>query len=470
MSAMAPSPPWGRGSGRGLAVVFPLLLLGCSAAPTVDAGGATGGGSSVTGGGGGTATGGGEGTDAGIDAGTNPGTGDAGTLCTSPSDCASGNCVAWFRDAGSVCARPCFDQSQCADLTNFVCIPALDGSGVCVPRSPAHCLPCDFDVNCGGLSEACVVAPGDVAMTCRIDCSLAGADACPSDYLCTPTRFNNVMRSFCTPPAGKCETSAGGFCERFSAPQPCSKSNDAGTCVGARTCINDRFTACDALSAQCRATCEQAERAGCTEPLCPAATQLPTHCGDCNTTCPGVGSATANVTCTDGGCTFSCKGQNYDVDQNRANGCEVVDAPLGNHQQSSAAGVGTVPCNDSSTISATGVVPSDTRTHENPTITAFSAMQGAAPDFLSVNATGGTFCQNDIGLTLVVTTAPNLACYRLTVTTDNGSWSCTSNASGTCSITQGSGSYSGDTTISLSVVRTCSAAGAAGRYTVSGHF
>lgn len=453
-----------------------LVLIGCSPPSTPDAGG-TGGGGAATGGGasstgGGSASGGGGGgtpDDGGLDAG-GPGTGDAGTPCTSASDCASSTCVAWFRDAGAVCGRACDDQSQCADLDHFVCIPAADGSGVCVPRSPAHCLPCDFDVNCGGLSEACVLAPGDTVMTCRIDCSLAGAAACPSEYLCTATHFNGLMRSFCTPPNGNCSTSQAGFCERYAEPQPCSSSNDAGTCLGARTCVGGRFTTCDAQAPQCLATCEQAPRPGCTEPLCPSATQLPTHCGDCNTGCPGAGTATANVSCTDGGCTFSCPGENYDVDQSPVSGCEVVDAPLANHQLSSAVGQGSLPCNDSSVLTAAGAMPSDTRVHENPAVTGFAVTEGAAPDFLSVNATGGTFCVNDVALQFTVTGASNLACYRLTVTTDKGTYPCTTSAAGSCSITQGSGSYSGGTTISLNVARTCAAAPAAARYSVTGHF
>lgn len=466
----SPLPP-GEGRTNSIAVITLLLTLAaCSPQPATMEAGSTGGGVATGGGAatGGSGGGGAEAEDAGLDAG--PGTGDAGTACTSPSDCASNTCVAWLRDAGSVCGRLCFDQTQCADLPGFTCVPDLNGSGVCVPRSPAHCLPCDFDVNCGGLSEACVLAPGDSTMTCRVDCSLAGTAACPPDYLCTETRFNNAMRSFCTPPAGKCSTSEGGFCDRFPQPQACSTTNDAGTCSGARTCVNGRFTTCDAQLAACRATCEQAERPGCTEPLCPGATRLPTHCGDCNTACPGAGSTTANVTCTDGGCTFSCKGQNYDVDRDAGSGCEVADAPTGNHVVTGATSLGTLPCNDGSTINAMGVMPSDTRVHENPVVPAFSVMEGAAPDFLAVSASGGTFCVNDVDVALTVTGAANLACFRLTVVTDNGTWSCMTNAAGTCSVSQGSGSYSGGTTISLRVERTCSAAAAAARYTVAGHF
>lgn len=453
-----------------------LLLAACSPAPNpTDAGaggGSGGGGGGIAagggaGGGGGTSTGGGGGTDAGTDAGL--GSLDAGAACAAASDCASGNCVAWFRDAGSVCGRPCFDETQCADLANFTCIPDLNGSGVCVPKSPAHCLPCDFDVNCGGLSEACVLAPGDTAMTCRVDCSLSGDDACPPGYACTETRFDNQQRFFCVPPMGKCSTAPGGFCDRFSEPQPCANTNDAGVCVGNRTCTNGVFTACDALTAACR-TCADPVRPDCTEPLCPGSTELPTHCGSCGNACPGAGSATANVLCNDGGCTFSCRGQNYDVDSNRGNGCEVADSPTGNHVSSGATSLGSVPCNDGSTISGMGIIPSDTRVHENPTFTGFVSMQGAAPDYLSVATSGGTFCVNDLGLTLTVTQAANLACFRLTVTTDEGTWSCQTSAAGTCNITQGSGSYSGGTTTMLLVERTCSAAGASGRYTVSGHF
>ena len=215
-----------------------LVALGCTPPVEADAGqggGGNTGGGTASGGGGGAATGGGSqgggggaGTGGGADAGL-PGNSDAGSACVEAAECASGNCVAWFRDAGSVCGRACFDQSGCAELPGYTCIPGQDGSGVCVPKSPAHCLPCDFDVNCGTLSEACVLAPGDTVMTCRVDCSLAGADACPADYTCTETRFNNQQRFFCAPPAGKCDTARAGFCDRFAVPQPCGSANDAGT-------------------------------------------------------------------------------------------------------------------------------------------------------------------------------------------------------------------------------------------------
>ena len=463
-------------------VVLCLALVGCSPAPAGDdagvrggGSGATGGGSSATGGGanagGGAATGGGGGGGTTLDAGP-IGTGDAGAPCTTAGDCASGACLAWFRDAGAVCGRPCEDQAGCAGLDRFYCSPALDGSGgVCVPQSPAHCLPCDFDINCGGQSDVCVLAPGDTAMSCRVDCSLAGAAACPPEYTCTEVRFNGVPRSFCTPPAGSCGTAQGGSCERFAEPQPCSSANDAGLCLGARACVGGRFSTCGAQSPRCKATCEQADRPDCTEPLCPEAIAVPAHCGSCSTACPGAGAPSTNVTCADGGCTFSCQGENYDVDSRPDSGCELADAPLGNHAVGSATSLGSLPCGDSaSAIDRSGLLPSDTRVHALPSIAGFATAEGAAPDFFAVSATGGALCVNDVSLQLAVTGATSPTCYRLTASTDKGTWSCDPTAAGSCTITQGSGSYSGGTTISLSVTRTCPAAASPASYRVTGHF
>jgi len=463
-----------------------VALVGCGGPSVVDAGssaGGSGGGLNLTGGGPGTGGGGGSGTGGGTSTtgggsgntggggggGPEFGNGDAGSPCTGNSDCGSGNCVAWFRDAGSVCGKACDDQTGCSDLTGFVCSPDRNGNGVCVPRSPAHCLPCNFDSDCGGTSEACVLAPGDTMMTCRIDCSLS-ADACPNDYTCTQVRFNNVMRSFCMPPANVCNTAQGGFCERYSQPQPCANGSDAGTCTGARTCVGGRYSTCNAQTPACKATCTTPDRPDCQEPLCPSATQVPAHCGDCNTSCAGAGAPGANVTCADGGCTFSCKGDNYDADGRPDSGCELADTPTTNHVASGAVNGGSVDCFDGSTITVSGVLPSDVRVHELPAVVAFDTAKGAAPDFIAVGTSGGTFCVNDIAITLTVTGAANPACYRLAITTDKGVYGCDTTASGTCTATSGSGSYSGGTTTSLVVSRTCAAAASGGSYRVTGHF
>lgn len=457
-----------------------LISLSCSAPPAVDAG--TGGGSSATGGGGGASVGGGSGTTGGgggsvgggggggVDAGPVRGTGDAGVRCAVDTDCALGRCLEGYPDAGAVCARPCFDQAGCADLPSFTCIPDKEGNGFCVPKSPAHCLACEFDVQCGALTEACVQAPGDATQTCRVDCSLAGLGACPPEYSCVETRFNGQARFFCTPPGGRCTGAPAGFCDATSPPQPCIVGNDAGVCAGERSCDGGAYGACSALTPQCR-TCTTPARTGCVEALCAGATTSVAHCGACNAPCPGgTFTSTTNVTCADGGCTFSCKGENYDVDDRRDSGCELVDAPTGNHASTSATSLGSKDCYDgSSTFSVSGKLPSDTQVHENGAVTGFSVMKGAAPDFFSITATGGIACVNDVAATLTVTGATNGACYRLTVTTTTNLLACDTNAAGTCSVSRGSGTYDGDTVISYLVERTCSAAAVNATYTLSGH-
>jgi hypothetical protein len=458
-----------------------LTMTSCSPAPGADAG-TSGGGGGTTGGGvtGGGATGGGGGTGGGVTGGGvtgggatgggPPGTGDAGTPCRTAGDCASGVCLDWFRDAGALCAATCFDRAGCAGVgPDFVCSLARDGGGLCAPRSPAHCLPCNFDSDCGALSEACVLGPGETQMTCRVDCSVAGADACPPEYACTQVNFGGQPRSFCLPPM-PCPTAKAGFCDRYAVPQTCQAANDAGVCDGQRPCVGDRFEPCDAQQPQCKATCTTPDRPGCTEPLCEGATQVPEHCGACNAPCPGAGFATTEVACGDGGCTFACRGENYDVDGAPDSGCEVRDSPTGNHTIATAASQGSLPCNDSSTLNASGAIPSDLRSHLNPAVTGFDVTKGAAPDYLSVNATGGTFCVNDIGITLTVTGVTPLNCFRLTINTDRGQYTCSTGASGTCTITSGSGSYGGGSTITLVPERTCAAARGNARYTVAGHF
>jgi hypothetical protein len=394
---------------------------------------------------------------------------DAGEPCATTNDCGAGSCIEWYPDAGSLCAPTCFDQTGCAALPNFFCSPLPDGTGVCIPRSPAHCLPCDFDENCGSTSEVCVTGPGETTQTCRIDCSLAGADACPPEYTCTQLMFRGMPRALCLPPSS-CPLAKAGFCDRFTASPPCAAGNDAGTCLGSRPCVSDRFETCNATTPRCRATCASASQTSCTEELCPSATQTPEHCGACGVACPGANQPTANVGCANALCNFSCRAENYDVDAMTSNGCEVADAPTNNHTSATATAVGDRSCSDSSTISLSGRLTSDTRTH-NPAVPAFDATKGAAPDFFKVNATGGLTCVNDIGVTLTITGAGTGAnCFRLDIVTTDVTTNCQTNAAGTCTITSGSGSYNDDSTITLSVSRTCSAAPVDARYTVTGHF
>jgi hypothetical protein len=296
------------------------------------------------------------------------------------------------------------------------------------------------DSDCGSLSEVCFQAPGDNAKACNIDCSIAGAAACPPDYSCTPEVVNGQNRQLCRPKTvATCLDAVGGYCDRLSIPQTCARTNPAGTCLGSRTCMaaSQRFSACDAMAPQCKTDCSIQDPAGCMESYCASATSTPTNCGLCGVVCPGFGAPNDNVTCNASqSCTFSCQGENYDVNNNPSDGCEVAAAPQGNHTASTPANGGTAPECDSGTLNdihLTGHLPSDKRVHTKPTVVGFDTVSGSAPDFYSISPVNGTFCANDLVLQLCMQGSSAPACYMLKATTNKGDmYSCQTNSTGCC--------------------------------------
>lgn len=201
-------------------------------------------------------------------------------------------------------------------------------------------------------------------------------------------------------------------------------------------------------------------------------TDTPTSCGTCGLVCPGYQQPNDNVTCSGSTtCTFSCQGENYDVNGQATDGCEATDSPMGNHTQASAANVGAFTCADgSSNPSITAKLISDARAHANPALAGFDATTGSAPDWFAIAANGGATCVNDVQLTLQVSGSSNPTCYKLTVITDKTTLTATTNAAGTASVAQGNGAYSNSTTIYLSVSKTCSTAITENvTYTLNGH-
>jgi hypothetical protein len=185
------------------------------------------------------------------------------------------------------------------------------------------------------------------------------------------------------------------------------------------------------------------------------------------------GAATLNIDPNSVGWRMSCQGDNYDVDGSTANGCEVAPKPANNGVQSNAESVGALPCTDSnSNPNISGTFASDLRTHEEPAVVGFDATTGSTPRWFSIDATGGTFCVNEVVLTLKVTESSHPACYRLTVTTDKSQFAAQTNSSGIAEIDQTSGEpYTDGSTIYVEVSRTCSTGVGAEtmRYAVTGH-
>lgn len=410
-----------------------------------------------------------------------PGGNPAGFPCAKPADCQSGDCRNVLAGgATSLCVSPCTANADCPD--NFFCDPETPGAtaGLCVPRSPAHCKTCTTSAECGALSETCGVAAGDTAKACHVDCTIGGAGACPPDYTCEATTLDGAPAKVCRPAGGlSCLDSLGGYCDRVATPQACGRKNAAGSCVGQRACLaaSTRYDTCGASAPVCKTTCSATDPAGCTTSYCPEATSTVQNCGTCGVACPGHDQSSANVTCNQPTCTFSCRGEKYDVDGAKANGCEVSDPTTGNHGPNTAIDLGDHGCKDGDELEFSGKLPSDSAVHESPSIDGFDPQTGSAPDWFKVRGTGSITCVNNIDYTLTVTGSAYKDCYRLHISTNKNEYDCdTSATTGSCRIApDGSSKYDDDTIISFVVSKRnavgCKAAQEdAPSYTVSGHF
>lgn len=182
-----------------------------------------------------------------------------------------------------------------------------------------------------------------------------------------------------------------------------------------------------------------------------------TDCGACGNVCPGYQQPNDNVTCLGGQtCTFSCQGENYDVDGDPSNGCEVADDPIGNHTQGTAYYLGAPSnCDPGTPYTANGVLPSDTRVHENTAIIGFDTSTGSAPDWLYVTPTTSTFCQNDVNVTLQMNGSAHPTCYKLTAIAGLNTYSAQTDATGAATIAHSSGQYPDDGSVYFKIEKTC---------------
>lgn len=383
-----------------------------------------------------------------------------GASCGADRDCAAGLLCAPGAAGTRVCSLSCAGAAACASLPGTRCAPraAGDATGYCAPSSPAHCAACATDADCGG-SARCLQAPGDSSLACHLDCSL-DASVCPSDYTCASVPDGSSTRRLCMPPVPTCLDALGGYCNASSLPLDCARSNTAGMCVGQRACLasSGRYDRCGASAPQVRADCATPPAPGCTTSLAPSAISTVTNCGACGNVCPGYGLATADAACASTSppsCAFTCRGDNYDVNNSADDGCEQQDSASGGHTQATSTARPSHDCADANVDTFMGTVVSDARVHANPSVPGFVTSVGAAPDWWSVPAAGGTFCVNDVSATLTVT-GGTPSCYRLTVLTDRNTTSASANAAGTATLSLGSGSYSDGSTIYFRVEKTCS--------------
>jgi hypothetical protein len=157
---------------------------------------------------------------------------------------------------------------------------------------------------------------------------------------------------------------------------------------------------------------------------------------------------------------MTCRGDNYDIDGDVTNGCEQMQSDQST-VETSATSLGEISCNDGSgdSVQATGNLLSDTRVHTNPAVPGFNSAVGSAPEWWSIDATGGTFCENDVVLTLTVTGSSHPSgCYELTALTDESTDNATTDATGTAEIDETGNQYEDGSTVYVEVQKTCTTA------------
>jgi hypothetical protein len=154
---------------------------------------------------------------------------------------------------------------------------------------------------------------------------------------------------------------------------------------------------------------------------------------------------------------YTCEGDNYDVNNDPADGCEI-NQPLDAHTQASAATVGTgsVSCFNVSN-SFTGVLPSDGRVHMVPAVPGFNAVTGSAPEWYTIMATGGATCGDSISLTMTMSSSTIPDCYEISVVTNVDTYSETTDNTGKATITEPDGAYTDPSAVYFEVQKTCAA-------------
>jgi hypothetical protein len=278
--------------------------------------------------------------------------------------------------------------------------------------------------------------------------TLEARTLCVTDTVLMPNVLQVNLGNGMSPTAAKCDTQ--------SNPQCCGG--------GTNICSTNGMATVTCASAVCNGTCA-AGRGDCNGNKltdgCETALTTADHCGGCATVCPGFGQSTGDASCTNsstGQCGFTCRGENYDVNNNPADGCERSDTSPPGHTQALASASGSK--DNSDTLATFGqVILSDGRVHANPAIDGFNNNSGAAPDWWSVNATGGTFGINDYVVTFTTSGGSSAApCYTITIITNSKTQSCATSGSGSCSINSGSGAYADGTTVFFKVEKTCTSA------------
>ena len=156
-----------------------------------------------------------------------------GSPCDKNEDCLFGFCMPyiWGNICSAMCTTDCPDPSWSCE---FVYLPNMDPTYVCVPGESSLCKPCTSDDGCRvveGEETARCVSYGEEAAFCGTDCT-ANPEGCRPGFTCQQIEagFSACVREEGLCP---CVNQVAGMASR------CTRSNEAGTCVGSRLCVRN---------------------------------------------------------------------------------------------------------------------------------------------------------------------------------------------------------------------------------------
>lgn len=327
---------------------------------------------------------------------------------------------------------------------------AACGLGQCKLACQANYLNCDGKTDNG--CETNGATDLNNCGTCGNKCVPSGAaNAICASGSCTASSCNTPFLTCRPGPTTSCETNisndvsncggCGMVCSDVDNGTRSCKSNNCaiGSC-------NSGYDDCDSMLSN-----------GCES----VTVSNPAHCGSC-TPCPGYvhNGVTANIGCNVSTCSFSCRGDHYDINNNPSDGCEVTDGDPALHTPGSPAGDrGSKSCVDGDSVDVlTGTIMSDSRQHLSPGVVGFVSSVGAAPDYWEVVGSGGV-CVNDIAFTFTTSGGGNTACYLFLVETDRYSDARTLTGAQTLTLAAGdliNPAYGNGQTIQITVQKICS--------------
>jgi hypothetical protein len=146
---------------------------------------------------------------------------EEGEACQADDACKTGLCDG----LPSVCVRKC--STGC--LAEEVCTQLTPGRFSCQPDQRRLCQTCQIDADCPYPADKCIVVNGE--NVCGRDCAFD--QSCPSGYVCVNGRGTDGQSKVqqCSPMVASCACLA-----RGDLMQPCATANDAGVCIGLKTC------------------------------------------------------------------------------------------------------------------------------------------------------------------------------------------------------------------------------------------